>query len=252
MIMRKETNSADPKCRLIEVGQRLGWWRIGTAFSYYCRHLLFKGVELRGRRMLDIGCGNGRFCMWAAVHGAAEVLGLEPSEAGSRGNQAVQKFREAVHDLGLTNVSIREQTFQEAALDAGRWDIVLLHASINHLDEAACIRLRDDESARETYRGLFRKLRQLMPRGGHLILTDCARRNLFADLGLRNPFVPTIEWHKHQQPETWIELLGPCGFVRPRITWCVAPEAGHLGAVFRNRLCAYLTRSYFRMTLEAD
>jgi SAM-dependent methyltransferase len=36
--------------------------------------------HLRGRRVLDLGCGYGWFCRWAREAGAAEVLGIELSE----------------------------------------------------------------------------------------------------------------------------------------------------------------------------
>ena len=36
--------------------------------------------ELRGGRVLDLGCGFGWFCRWAAGQGAASVLGVDVSE----------------------------------------------------------------------------------------------------------------------------------------------------------------------------
>ena len=36
--------------------------------------------ELRGRNVLDLGCGYGWFCRWAREQGAAEVLGIDVSE----------------------------------------------------------------------------------------------------------------------------------------------------------------------------
>ena len=36
--------------------------------------------ELRGRKVLDLGCGYGWFCRWAREQGAAEVLGIDVSE----------------------------------------------------------------------------------------------------------------------------------------------------------------------------
>lgn len=36
--------------------------------------------ELRGRRVLDLGCGYGWFCRWAREAGAADVLGIDVSE----------------------------------------------------------------------------------------------------------------------------------------------------------------------------
>jgi SAM-dependent methyltransferase len=36
--------------------------------------------ELRGRRVVDLGCGYGWFCRWAQEQGAGRVLGLDVSE----------------------------------------------------------------------------------------------------------------------------------------------------------------------------
>lgn len=36
--------------------------------------------ELRGKRMLDLGCGYGWHCIYAAEHGAAQVVGVDISE----------------------------------------------------------------------------------------------------------------------------------------------------------------------------
>ncbi len=36
--------------------------------------------ELRGAKVLDLGCGFGWFCRWVRTQGAAEVLGLDISE----------------------------------------------------------------------------------------------------------------------------------------------------------------------------
>ncbi|MGO4722957.1 MULTISPECIES: class I SAM-dependent methyltransferase [unclassified Inquilinus] len=36
--------------------------------------------DLRGKRVLDLGCGFGWFCRWARQAGAADVLGLDVSE----------------------------------------------------------------------------------------------------------------------------------------------------------------------------
>src|SRR6476469_9678128 len=36
--------------------------------------------DLRGRRVVDLGCGYGWFCRWASEQGAAQVLGLDLSE----------------------------------------------------------------------------------------------------------------------------------------------------------------------------
>lgn len=241
----------DAQAAFMRYGQAKGWWRRGTAFRYYCGDVLFKGVRLQGRRVLDVGCGNGRYSLWAACQGADEVLGLEPSAEGSRGNKAVQEFREGVRTLGFQNVEIEEQTFQSLKPHAKKWDVTLIHAAINHLDEPACITLLEDSASWQKYIEIGRSLRAIMPQGGDLVVVDVGRRNYYGDRGRVNPHAPTIEWEKHQQPEAWAQVLSEAGFGMPRIDWIAQVFLGPLGRPFRNRLCAYYGASRFRLHMRA-
>ena len=36
--------------------------------------------DLRGRRVLDLGCGFGWFCRWARTQGAVQVAGIDVSK----------------------------------------------------------------------------------------------------------------------------------------------------------------------------
>ncbi|GMV97049.1 MAG: class I SAM-dependent methyltransferase [Phycisphaerae bacterium] len=237
--------------KYLAYGRSMGWWHLNVAFRYYCNRQLFSGIDLRGARFLDVGCGNGRFCFWASVRGASEVLGLEPSTEGSGSNRAAEQFRQGIAALGLRNVGIEEVTLQQFDPKGRKFDVVLLHASINHLDERACIALTEDPDAWRVYVDLGRRLRSLLTDGGHLVIVDCARRNLLADLGCRNPLAPHIEWHKHQQPGTWSRLLSEAGFGRPRTRWVSYPTLLHLGVLMRNPVVSYLTISLFRLHLRA-
>jgi SAM-dependent methyltransferase len=238
--------------KFFETGSKLGWWRTGIAFDYYCRRQLFREVPVKDKRVLDIGCGDGRYALWSAVEGAGEAVGLEPCSDGSSGSQAVKECRSAIAALQLRNACIEEKRLQALNGHHGQWDIMLLHAAINHLDEAACIALCDDPEAWGKYLVLARQIRSLCRTGGFLIIADVARRNLFGDLGWRNPWAPTIEWHKHQQPETWARLFIAAGFCEPRISWISNSVWGPLGSLQRNRSCAYLRDSYFRLLLRAN
>ena len=129
--------------------------------------------------------------------------------------------------------------------------MVLLAASINHLDEAACSRLHEDDDAREVYRTIFDKLAGLTNPAGVLLALDGGRKNIFPSLGLRNPIARSIEWEKHQQPEVWVDLLAGSGFELPSIRWLSfntlrAPGRMLLG----NRLAAFFLTSEFLLTMR--
>lgn len=226
-----------------------GAWPSEPALRRYLQWL-FDGVDLEGARVLDIGGGTGEFSFYMAAAGASSVTCLEPeAEGGSEGmNDTFARLQRAA---GLDNVRLVRDTFQHFTAPAGSFDVMLVHNSINHLDEAATIRLDHDPAAREVYLGLFRKIAELMAPGGSLLITDCARTNLFPLLRIPHPISRSIEWHKHQDPELWAGLLRQAGFEEPRIGWSSYNRLGRLGwAVLANRVGAFLTTGHFRLVMR--
>ncbi len=227
--------------------QQLGY--VPGNVRFYVKYL-FKGIDFTGKTMLDVGAGDGRFSYYAACAGASRVVSLEPEAAGS-GTGRVDKFKRLASLVDQPQVEFVPVPLQEYTHEDGLFDVLLLHASINHLDEEACVRLHEDPAAQETYLGIFRILASLARPGGVLIVTDCARRNLFGDLGVRNPIARTIEWHKHQSPELWAELLTRVGFVRPDIRWTTFNTLRSPGRLLLgNRVAAYCLTSSFRLAME--
>jgi tRNA (mo5U34)-methyltransferase len=64
------------------------------------RRLLPGLAPLRGRRVLDVGCGNGYHCWRMLGEGAAEVIGIDPSPLFVVQFWALQKY------LGQDNISV--------------------------------------------------------------------------------------------------------------------------------------------------
>lgn len=224
----------------------------GVDARRYHRYLqrLFSGVPLDGRTLLDVGGGSGLISFYAAVKGATVVC-LEPAADGS--NTAMHPTFDRLQKALAGDVSVHLDSRSLQDLDAapGSFDVLLLHNSVNHLDEDACTALPGDAAARRTFEALFARLFALARPGGDLLVSDCARRNFFGMLGVRNPFVPDIEWHLHQQPSVWAALAESAGFVDPRVRWNPMTRAGALGErLLSNHVGAFLTQSHF--TLRAS
>jgi Predicted SAM-dependent methyltransferases len=222
-------------------------WSPGNA-RFYMRYL-FDRVDLRGKAMLDVGAGDGRFSFYAACAGADCVVSLEPEAQGS--DHGVTRGFDELRALLGAQVELVGDRLQEFHLGGSVFDILFLHASVNHLDEDACIRLHKDQGARAAYVGLLTKLAKLARPGATIIVVDAARRNLFGDLGVRNPLAPTIEWEKHQSPRLWASLLGEVGFTHPRVRWNSFNTLRSFGRVATgNRLASYCLNSMFCLTME--
>jgi SAM-dependent methyltransferase len=226
-------------------------WSSEAALRRYTRWL-FQDVPLQGARVLDIGGGVGVFSFYAAAAGAREVLCLEPEgQGGSIGMN--EQFHRLQRLTGFHNVRLEHAMLQTFEATPASFDVVLLHNSVNHLDEAMVPLLHRDgaaggEDARDVYRSLFRRVAGALVPAGHLVLTDCARDNLFPRLGLRHPLLPQIEWNKHQNPAVWWTLLEQTRFERRSERWSSFNRLGALGwMLLANRAGAFLFTGHFRL-----
>jgi cyclopropane fatty-acyl-phospholipid synthase-like methyltransferase len=221
--------------------------------SRFCRQI-FRKIDLRGKTMLEIGCGEGILCLWACLQGAQEVVGLEANEQDVVADDEVfssgQQSLLAVNSkFGLAQAKISSCTFQEYTAPDRKFDIVLSLASINQLDEESCVRLQHSRKAVRAYETIFRRVARMMKPAGKLIIVDAGRRNFFEDLKMRNPWLPSVEWFKHQQPEDWAWLLQNCGFERPEITWTTGERLRRLRIFRIPRVLAYFGQSTFRLEM---
>ena len=233
---------------LLESLRRIGAIR-GERMTRALMDSLFRGIDFEGKRVLDIGGGEGVYSFYAAAMGAAEVVCLEPEGAGSLGGE-MTVFEQTRAALPHLPVRLVAQGVQNYADRAG-FDVVALIASINHLDEPACERLHHDVEARAAYRDIFRHIASLTRPGGRIVIADCTRHNFFAALGLTNPLCRTIEWEKHQAPETWASVLTQAGFRNPRISWEPLYRLGPtVQALLSNKVAAWFLKSCFRLEME--
>lgn len=219
---------------------------------FYLTHQ-FKNISFDKKTVLDVGAGAGVFSFYAACMGAKEVICLEPEAAGLKPGM-VEKFKKLQSGLpDLDQVKRVSITIQNFNPDDKKFDIILLHNSINHLDEEACIHLQHDIRAIEIYKMIFQKLGNLASNGAKLIITDCSRYNFFALCRIKNPFAPDIEWHKHQSPEYWAKLLFYAGFCNPKIQWISFSRLRSIGRLLLgNKFASYFLHSQFSLFMEKE
>lgn len=218
-------------------------------FQFYLKYL-FKNVDPTGLRVLDIGAGTGIFSLYLSILGAKSITALEPELDGSS-KAMVETFKSLAEELGINNIKIEKEVFQKTNFEDGSFDLILLHNSINHLEEEACTHLKTDKACKAVYLNLFKKMNKLLSADGLVIMADATRYNFYDALHMSNPFCPGIGWEVHQSPFMWGKLMEQCGFNKSRINWTSISQFGEIGRLFlSNVIASYFLMSHFSMVTQ--
>jgi len=82
--------------------------------------------DLRGRKILDLGCGYGWFCRWACNKGAAEVLGIDVSE------KMLARARADTKDAAIT---YQRADMESPALPGEAFDLVYSSLALHYVED---------------------------------------------------------------------------------------------------------------------
>ncbi|MCK5610990.1 class I SAM-dependent methyltransferase [Candidatus Pacearchaeota archaeon] len=223
-------------------------WMSPSRLDYSLTHL-FRGCNLSGKSVLEIGAGQGHYSAWCVANGADKVVALEPEASGST-TGVQQEFEKMANELNIEEkIEYLGVTFEQYT-DTHKqqsYDYILMNAVINHLDEDAtkCLHLPKAETERQTYRNIFMQFMEVLKPGGVIIIYDVGRDNFWHALGLKNPFAPTIGYDIHQNPIVWKQLLCQCGFEYVDTLWFTPYRLRHIKRVLSYHIPSYFISSAF-------
>jgi SAM-dependent methyltransferase len=86
--------------------------------------------ELRGRRVVDLGCGFGWFCRFAREAGAGAVLGIDVSE------NMLARARQMTSDPAI---SYRRADLETLTLDDATFDLAYSSLTLHYLEKLAAL-----------------------------------------------------------------------------------------------------------------
>ena len=153
--------------------------------------VVVREADLRGGRVLDVGCGTGKFARVLAERGLARVWGVDPSA------EMLAEARERVpSSVGLKLGDAERLPFKDGAFDAAvLWTVV-------HLIERP---------------PGFAELRRVLTPGGRIAIVTFAPEHFTGYW--QNEFFPSIaaiDLARHPSPEQLDKELQAAGFEAPR------------------------------------
>lgn len=82
--------------------------------------------DFEGKRVLDLGCGYGWHCRYAAEHGAKEVLGTDIS---------AKMLQTAKERNSHSSVCYQRTAMEDLVFDEGRFDVVLSSLAFHYVED---------------------------------------------------------------------------------------------------------------------
>lgn len=149
-------------------------------------------AELRGARVLDVGCGTGKFARVLAERGLARVWGIDPSP-----EMLAEGRRRVPSSVGLKLGQAEQLPFKSGYFDAAvLWTVV-------HLIERPLA---------------FAELHRVLASAGRVAIVTFAPEHFRSYW--QNEFFPSIaeiDLGRHPSPEQLTEELQAAGFEAPRV-----------------------------------
>ena len=86
--------------------------------------------DFQGKRVLDLGCGFGWHCRYAAEGGAGQVVGIDLSR------RMLQQAQERNH---APNITYRRMSMEEYEYPAGEFDVVISSLAFHYVEDFASL-----------------------------------------------------------------------------------------------------------------
>jgi SAM-dependent methyltransferase len=102
--------------------------------------------DMRGLRVVDLGCGFGWFCRWAREQGAARVLGLDISD----------KMLARAQSAPMPGIAYEKADLERLSLAEGHFDLAYSSLAFHYVEDIA---------------GLFATVHRALVPGGHFVFS---------------------------------------------------------------------------------
>ncbi|MCS6123969.1 class I SAM-dependent methyltransferase [Shewanella baltica] len=141
--------------------------------------------ELRGKRVLDLGCGYGWHCQYAAEQGAAAVVGIDISA------KMLEKARELTT---ADNVRYENTAIEDFESPSGAFDVVLSSLTLHYVQDLDAVFAKVAEQL--SAQGVFCYSVE------HPVFTSCEQQNWHFDSEGKIAHFPVDNYFKEGKRET--------------------------------------------------
>jgi cyclopropane fatty-acyl-phospholipid synthase-like methyltransferase len=168
----------------------------------------FRGIDLCGKSILEIGCGKGLISLWLAlVKDVQDIVAIDEYEGVGEDKDNYRFFEEVIENNGL-NIELIKMDFWNNNFKSDSFDIIVTNYALHHMVRTGKY-IASDGLTREQWIALFSEIRRILKKQGVMILKEVTRFNLWRFLPLRFRF---MDWEIHPTKKEFIYVIEEAGF----------------------------------------
>jgi len=180
-------------------------------YDGYIRNLewIFGGKDYNGKKLLNIGCGNGAMANLLSKKYNCFVTAIDPYK-DAQNEEAINRALKETLSTNVTIIKTSIENFQSMEKFDYCYMIDALHHVVYAEDE-----IKADSLVFEKLVTLFYKISILLVRNGKIIIKDVkpvTPENVFYKTVMADKFLRNVRWSTKHNPEEYIDALELVGF----------------------------------------
>jgi SAM-dependent methyltransferase len=172
-------------------------------FQYHM-HCQFGGLNLTGKRILEIGCGKGAVSLYLALFSQAKsVYATDANEGNGAEAGVLNRLEEGLRRFSAGNLSLLQLDILQNSFPREAFDVVIGNYCLHHIAPSGA-RSRDP-GVRNAYLCLFAELRRILAPWGILSLREVPGNSFwrYSPIRLRQR---QIDWSLHPSLPEWLSM----------------------------------------------
>ena len=181
----------------------------GTIDKYlYHAEEQFREIDIKGKTVLDIGCGNGLLSLWLAlVKDAGNIVAIDEYEGIGEDRKNFNAFKKVIEENSIS-IDLTKLDFLKNNFGSASFDMVVANYTLHHIVRTEKY-IHNDTETRNQWIHLFSEIKRILKKDGVLILKEVTRFSLWRFLPLRFRY---MDWEIHPTMKEFKYVMQEEGF----------------------------------------